>query len=91
LEQSGGPFLMGEHFTLSDVHMLPFMLRLVVSLKHFKGYEIPSDKFPRLLAWYDLCSQRESVIAASLTHEKIIELYTMFVEMDYKFGGLNKN
>ena len=67
LEKSGGPFLMGEHFTLSDIHVLPFILRLVVSLKHFKNYELLSDKFPKFLAWYELCSKRESVMAAALT------------------------
>jgi glutathione S-transferase len=91
LEKSGGPFLLGKAFTLSDVHLLPFMQRLVVSLRHFKSYELPLDKFPRLLAWFELCSHRESVKGAALTEEKIIELYSMFVNMDYKFGGLNAN
>lgn len=91
LEKSGGPFLMGEHFTLSDIHVLPFILRLVVSLEHFKNYELPGDKFPKFLAWYELCSKRQSVMAAALTEEKIIELYNMFVKMDYEFGGLNQN
>ena len=91
LEKTGGPFLMGEHFTLADVHVLPFMLRLVVSLRQFKQYEIPADRFPKLLKWYELCSQRDSVQAASLTDEKIHELYSMFLDIDYTFGGLNKN
>ena len=91
LEKTGGPFLMGDHFTLADVHVLPFMLRLVVSLRQFKQYEIPADKFPKLLKWYELCSQRDSVQAASLTDEKIQELYSMFRDIDYSFGGLNKN
>lgn len=91
LEKIGGPFLMGEHFTLADVHVLPFMLRLVVSLRQFKQYEIPVDKFPKLMKWYDLCSQRDSVQAASLTDEKIHELYSLFLDIDYSFGGLNKN
>jgi len=60
-------------------------------LKHFKNYELPGDKFPKLLAWYELCSKRESVMAAALTEEKIIEIYNMFVKMDYGFGGLNQN
>jgi len=91
LEKSGGPFLMGENFTLSDLHILPFILRLVVSLKHFKNYQLPVDKFPKFLEWYELCSQRESVVAAALTEEKIIEVYEMFVKVDYQFGGLNQN
>jgi len=79
LEKSGGPFLMGECFTLADVHILPFILRLVVSLKHYKSYELPAVKFSKLLAWYDVCSQRESVQDAALSEEKIIELYSTYV------------
>ena len=91
LEKTGGPFLIGEYFTLADVHVLPFMLRLVVSLRQFKQYEVPAEKFPKLLKWYDMCSERDSVQAASLTDEKIHELYSMFLDIDYSFGGLNKN
>jgi len=91
LEKRGGPYLMGKHFTLSDVHILPFILRLIVSLRHYKNYELPLDKFPKLLALYDLCSQRDSVKGASLTEEKIIEIYGMFIKIKYEFGGLNKN
>lgn len=91
LIQRKGPFLMGEEFTLAEAHVLPFFLRLVVSLKHFKGYEIPPAKYSRLLEWYELCSQRESVKAAAKSEEKIIEVYGKFIEMKYGFGGLNKN
>jgi glutathione S-transferase len=91
LKARGGPFLMGKHFTLADAHVLPFFLRLVVSLKHFKGYEIPQKEFAPLLEWYALCSERDSVKAASKSDEKIIEVYQKFVDMKYGFGGLNTN
>lgn len=87
----GGPFLMGGEFTIADAHVLPFFLRLVVSLRHFKQYEIPTGRFSALLKWYDLCSKRESVVTASKSDEKIIEVYQKFVDMKYGFGGLNKN
>jgi glutathione S-transferase len=88
---SGGPYLMGKHFTLADAHVLPFFLRLVVSLKHFKGYEIPKDEFAVLLEWYAICSERDSVKAVSKSDEKIIEVYQKFIDMKYSFGGLNQN
>ncbi len=87
----GGPFLLGKQFSLADAHVLPFFLRLVVSLKHFKGYVIPSDEFGILLDWYTLCCERESVKAVSKSDEKIVEVYQKFVDMKYSFGGLNKN
>ena len=91
LERSGGPFLVGEQFTLADVHIVPFILRLVVTLRHWKGYELSKDQFPKLLAWFDACSQRDSCVQAAITEDKIIEVYKKFVEVDYKFGGLNAN
>ena len=87
----GGPYLLGGSFTLADVHLLPFVQRLTVSLRHFKGYELPPDRFPRLLEWFALCSRRPSVQGAGLSEEKIVEIYTRFFEVDYGFGGLNAN
>lgn len=91
LTESKGPFLLGNDFTLADVHLLPFIQRLVITLKHWKNYEMPSDKFPNLLAWHDSCLGRESVKESSISKEKMIEIYQRFVGADYKFGGLNKN
>lgn len=91
LVSSKGPYLMGETFSMADIHVLPFFLRLTISLKHFKGYEIPADRFSHLLAWYDLCSQRNSVMQAARSEDEIIKVYNRFVELDYAFGGLNKN
>ena len=89
--RGGGPFLMGKDFTLADIHVLPFFLRLVVSLKHYKKYEIPQDKYSPLLEWFKLCSERESVLAAAKSDQDIIDVYKKFMDMDYAFGGLNKN
>ena len=86
-----GPFLLGGTFTLADVHIYPFILRLIVTMRHFKNYYLPADKFPRLLAWFETCSQLDSIRAATLTEEKIIELYNRFFEVNYKFAGLNQN
>ncbi|KAL9188187.1 hypothetical protein ACHAXT_006565 [Thalassiosira profunda] len=91
LAGSGGPYLLGEDFTLADVHVLPFLQRLKITLQHWKAYELPKDKFPKLLCWLDACLQRESVRESSMSEEKTIEVYTRFVGADYKFGGLNAN
>lgn len=91
LVESKGPFLTGECFTNADLHVFPFIQRLVITLKHWKDYELPSDKFPNLLAWHDSCLERESVSQSSMSKEKTIEVYGRFVSADYKFGGLNKS
>ena len=91
LDKSKGPYLLGDDFTLADIHVFPFIQRLVITLKHYKNYELPRDKFPKLLAWIDTCLARESVNHSSMSKEKTIEVYGRFVNNDYKFGGLNKN
>jgi glutathione S-transferase len=91
LADGGGPYLAGEDFTIADLHLFPFIQRMVITLKYWKGYELPSETFPNLLYWFDTCSKRESVIQSSMGEEKIIEVYKRFVEADYKFGGLNTN
>ena len=91
LSRSAGPFLLGREFTLADVHVLPFIQRLVITLQHWKNYEIPKDKFPKLLLWFYICRERDSVKQSSMSKEKTLEVYKMFVESDYAFGGLNKN
>lgn len=87
--QDGREFLTGSGFTLADVHILPFVTRLIISLGHFKGFDLPEDRFSKFLAWYSRCSTRESVIAATPSKEQILETYEKFVKADYSFGGLN--
>jgi len=91
LTSSGGPYLAGEDFTLADIHVLPFYLRLTVTLRHYKGYEVPRDKFPKLAQWFEVCSEKASVKVAALSEERIVEVYDRFMDVDYSFGGLNKN
>jgi len=91
IRKFGGVYLFGDDFTLADIQIYPFIFRLIVTLRHWKNYELPSDKFPKLLNWFNNCSERESVIEAGISEEKILEVYQIFFEMDYKFGGLNQN
>jgi glutathione S-transferase len=91
LDKSGGPYLLGSQFTLADLHIFPFIQRLIVSLRHWKGYELPKDKFPKLLGWFSSCQARESVKMSSMTDEKIIQVYQKFMDVGYSFGGLNQN
>mmetsp|Transcript_18670 Transcript_18670/g.26298 ORF Transcript_18670/g.26298 Transcript_18670/m.26298 type:complete len:305 (+) Transcript_18670:151-1065(+) len=90
-QNGGGPYLFGENFTIADVHIIPFIQRLVVTMRYFKNYELPSEKFPNFLNWIEACSERESVKNTILSEEDMINNYKRFFEMNYKFGGLNKN
>ena len=91
LKSNGGPYLMGAEFTLADVHVLPFFMRLFVSLRAFKNYHVTEEKYPLLVKWFEVCSERESVKISTVPDERIIEAYKRFMDVDYSFGGLNKN
>lgn len=91
LFDNDGPYFLGENFSIADLHLYPFIQRMTVTLKHWKGYELPAEKFPNLFKWFESCSERESVKMSSMSEDKIIEVYKKFVDADYKFGGLNKN
>ena len=91
LADTRGPFLMGTDFTIADLHLLPFVQRLVITLKYWKKYELPQETFARLTKWLDTCLDRDSVKESSMSERDTIEVYKKFVEADYKFGGLNKN
>lgn len=91
IKKHGGVYLLGEHFTLADIQIYPFIRRLMVTLQHWKNYHLPSDKFAKLLIWFNACTERKSVKEENISEEKIIEVYTKFFEINYKFGGLNQN
>ena len=91
LADTRGPFLMGSDFTIADLHLLPFVQRLVITLKYWKQYELPQEKFALLSKWLNTCLDRDSVKESSMSERDTIEVYKKFVEADYKFGGLNKN
>jgi len=85
-----GPYLAGEEFTLADVNALPFFERLVFSCRRFKGYEVPK-RLQRLHSWLDLVMQRPSFLTTKRPEAKLEEVYQRFLDVDYKFGGLNRN
>lgn len=85
------PYLMGDDFSLADIHALPFFERLVVSLRHFKGFEIDAAKYPRLVRWMETAMAQPSFLATKRDEEDLKAIYERFLSADYKFGGLNKN
>mmetsp|Transcript_22584 Transcript_22584/g.51252 ORF Transcript_22584/g.51252 Transcript_22584/m.51252 type:complete len:281 (-) Transcript_22584:106-948(-) len=91
LAKRRGQYLLGDDFTLADIHVFPFIQRLSVTHRHWKGYELSPERFPRLTGWIGACSERESARQSSMSEEKTISVYRKFVEADYSFGGLNKN
>lgn len=87
----GGSYLMGDEFSMADIHVLPFFGRMMVSLRHYKNYTPPKSKFNSLLNWFDLCMERSSVQTVIPSDDKILEVYERFVNANYSFGGKNRN
>ncbi len=59
-----GPYLCGLTFTLADVHILPYVERIVVVLSKYRNFWIPSS-LSSLLRWYDVVMDRPAVRAAT--------------------------
>lgn len=56
----GGPYFLGEDFSLVDCMFAPFLERMAASLPYFKGFEVRCGRYPRLLRWYEAMDGREA-------------------------------
>ena len=54
LGAGGGPYFMGEEFTLVDIAYTPFLERMAASVLYFKGVKIEGNggRWPHLDRWY---------------------------------------
>ncbi|GBG26881.1 Inward rectifier potassium channel 2 [Hondaea fermentalgiana] len=61
LADSGGPFLLGPTCAVADVALVTSIWRIVkVCCAWFHGFELTAEGFPRVNAWVDQFSRRES-------------------------------
>ena len=58
LASNGGPYFLGEMFSLVDIMFAPFLERMAASLPYFKGFESRSNNYPHLLKWYESMDKR---------------------------------
>ncbi|ARD70012.1 Glutathione S-transferase BbdE (plasmid) [Aminobacter sp. MSH1] len=54
--EKDGPWLAGEHYTLADIAMIPFIDRI----KNLRPEFMESDQYPALNEWYERMSKREA-------------------------------
>lgn len=76
--QTTGPFYCDEEFTMADVVVVPFLVRLVPALMYYTGYDVFS-KAPHLKAMWVAAIRRPSVQGTMLTPEEYIEGYRHIV------------
>lgn len=76
-----GPFFFGTFFSLTDIMLIPWLLRQPVILKEYKDFEIPSSGSPvwdRWSKWLEACKERKSVVETTSEPEqyrKTLERY----------------
>lgn len=71
---SSGPFVYGDHFSMADVAIFPFILRFNSTLMAYCNLRI-AEEFPRLRLFIDACLRRPSVASASCAGEYYIAMY----------------
>lgn len=82
---SSGPYFFGEKFTIVDVALAPWTLRIPTALKTFKNIEIPTsggdnDVWTRFNEWSEAVSSRESVRKTTSDAERYLELYSKYAD-----------
>jgi glutathione S-transferase len=71
---SSGPFVYGDHFSMADVAIIPFVLRFNSTLKAYSNLRI-AEEFPRLRLFIDACLRRPSVASSSCAGEFYVAMY----------------
>ena len=75
----GGPFLLGERLTVSDIALWPFLERLSV-VHHFRDYAMPEEaRLEPLRRWTEAMRARESVKKTENSAEFLIPHYSKYV------------
>jgi glutathione S-transferase len=80
---SSGPYFFGDRFTIVDVALAPWALRVPPALKTFKNIEIPTsggegDVWNRFKEWTDAVVTRESVQRTTSDADRYLELYSKY-------------
>lgn len=76
--QKKGPFYLDDAFSMADVALLPFLIRMKSVLAYYAGYDIFA-KAPRMKALWEAGKDRPSVAADTTTPEEYIRFYLKFV------------
>jgi len=75
---AGGPWWLGETFTLADVAFYPFFERLPV-LAHYRDFTLP-DGCTGLVRWIDTMRTRASVQVHARSAEFYIKAYAHYAD-----------
>lgn len=83
LAASEGSYFLGESLSLVDIAFIPFFERMLVALENWKGLNIKSLNLAHLNTWLDAMSSLDSYQETQMDAEKIKEVYSRFLGLDY--------
>ncbi|ACK70768.1 Glutathione S-transferase domain protein [Gloeothece citriformis PCC 7424] len=83
IQKGGGTYFLGEELSLVDIAYVPFFQRISVTLPAFKHFDLKEKNLPYLNQWLEAIALRESCIKTSMNPEKIKEIYSHFLKIDY--------
>ncbi|MBD2770695.1 glutathione S-transferase family protein [Iningainema tapete] len=83
ISSTGGPYFMGKTVSLVDTAYMPFFERMSVALAHWKDFDIKNLSLPHLNTWLEVMSNREAYQKTRMSLERIVELYSRFLNVDY--------
>lgn len=79
----GGHYFMGEKVSLVDIAFIPFFERMLVALATWKNFEITCLQLGHLNTWLEAMSKRDTYTTTRTPPERIQELYSRFLCVDY--------
>jgi len=86
LQASGGPFFLGDQFSLVDITFAPFLERMAASLLYYKGYRMRGDGiWPGIDAWFEAMHRRPTF------HAIQSDYYTHAHDLPPQLGGCEFN
>jgi glutathione S-transferase len=79
----GGPYFLGDKISLVDISYIPFFERMSFALLHWKNFDIFNSERSHLTEWFDTVSSQSSYLQTRSSEDKIKEIYSRFLDIDY--------
>lgn len=80
-DSSTGPFFLGSTFSLAEICLFPFLQRLSIALKHYRGLNVlQSTHLPCLQAAYDKIQERPAWKATAQCPAFYIAVYESYAQ-----------
>lgn len=83
VEESGGPYLMGESVTLADIAVYPFVKRFAVACPEFSGYDVYKALNGAVGKWLKAMEERPACRVSSADDGLLLKAYRKHRSLDF--------